>query len=643
MSLRNVLFDDFSGGIRGEHGTKRGLTECAQMVNCWPQGRNLRPMKSHDRMVNTNDADSTDTYTAWQNHQLYIDADGNEYITAKRNKSIWVGFKSTTNWGMDSVIDWRPLHGDVWSGSSLSLNARGTAGARESFQQVGSTLYMASEDPTDTDYLLRWDGFVYTSGLLKYEGVTATGKGIYGHNNPLTDFEALGVRVGDILYLKNHYTGKWNVGTDVTTHGFVIDGIDSTGGAGVPGSGGSGGDGADPGSGTPDMFGSSATYPAPAPRTSAVVPGDHLCTWNPLTLLWTVSITNTIIGIIDTDGDHLLVSYDNAGTTRYAVLFSVQGVYTQLPSTVGVQWNWYTYAAQADAQTYFDLLTAPVDTGTPPTYDGVGKLIVNTSSATHCFNTTGKGPGATDYVDYIIVRVQRAGLPSGTCTAQVDAAAGTLTPGGYTYRWRYANTKTGYYGTISVPSAEITITAGESVRMTGWTAALNEPIDRLQIFRAAGTGPYYLVKEYDRTDTYDWNLFVAWSTYYIDDGWPILATGGVGIQLEADSALYDRPPVLRSIQLFNGRLYAFGYGADAHYLKFSTLYNYEAWPVTNWEYDTTGAGLTVEGGQVPIGANRREPLIAMVPEGGSFTTTGVSGSNLLIFSGSAAYRWYGVA
>lgn len=715
MSLRNVLIDDFSGGIRGEHGTKRGSTECADMVNCWPQGRNLRPMKSDDRMANTNAADSTDTLTAWKNHELYIDADGNEYIVAKRNKTMWVGFKSTTNWGSNSIIDWRPLHGDIWSGSSLLLTARGTAGARESFQQVGSTLYMASEEPTDTDYLLRWDGFNYKTGTLKYDGVTSTGKGIYASNDIALDFAAAGVHVGDILYLKNHLTGKWNVGTDATTHGFVIDGIGQTGGVeptaptgpptepSEPSVPAEPTEPTEPTPPTPPVSGTAYLFSFYTGSTfrhtlSSVTAGDIVAQPSGTNGVsdWMQPSTGNVSSIAILDSTTAIISdqfvvnglhgteylaaegheaitvftgynisvtqdaqdyYDalviyNAAVVQYQADLAQYAIdLTAYNVAVATHDQWVIDYAQyvidlaaynaAYAQYVIDLAAYNANP-----YNGIGKLIVNTSSASHCFNTTGKGPGATDYVDYIIVRVQRAGNPTGTCVATLDASAltGTFAYGVKSYRFRYANTQTGYYGTISVPSTDVTTDAATpSVRVAGWTAALNEPIDRLQIFRAEGTGPYYLVKEYDRTNTYGWNQFEPWETYYIDTGWPILATSGVGIQLETDAALYDRPPVLRNIQLFNGRLYAFGYDEDAHYLKFSTLYNYEAWPTTNWEYDTTGAGLTVEGGQVPIGANRREPLIAMVPEGGSFTTTGVSGSNLLIFSGSSAYRWYGVS
>jgi len=120
-----------------------------------------------------------------------------------------------------------------------------------------------------------------------------------------------------------------------------------------------------------------------------------------------------------------------------------------------------------------------------------------------------------------------------------------------------------------------------------------------------------------------------------DDGG--LAEGGI---LPGDAYYHEVPGMLRLVRAFNGRLYGAEAGTHRNRLRFSTLGAPNSWP-----YDAAGVLSYVDdtrylGGYQDVG-NDAHQIVAILPEGGTFSNTGQVGDNLLILKGFEAYRWYG--
>lgn len=637
---------DFSGGVRSGH--KRAQNECSVMQNIWCQGINMRPMKSSALFSQSDNAHSTDSMTAFNNHYRYIASDGTVYIVARRNKTIWLGKCDTADWRNTSIVSWYPLLGDVWFNDNYLHKAR-SASSREQFAQVGSLLYMASEEPNDDDKLMRYDGFYLATGKLRYIGVDSSGRGIYakytaaGVADNTYDFESAGVKCGDVLYLKDHSEdtadgGQWRVGTDNATYGYVIDGIHD----------GSGGSVGEP-TGTENVDWGKVEYifkENTAPIYRATLEdiyadpslGDavfHFTGGN-----W-VRIGDThVTNVSGINGDLAKITYVDGGTYTYCIAYSTNGTYSS-----GTIFQIYWFATELARDAYWTLLI----TGGTTTWNGKGRLYVKTANSTYCFDTTDQGEvGTEDLVDYVIVRLREAGIAAGTgCNASQTAdGAATLATGTYVYKWRYKDSVTGYTGNVSPASSAVSVVLNtHSVTISGWDNPPDEPFDTLQIFRAETSGIdnlYYLVNEVVRTATYGWNYFDLFGATGVDNGWVVKTdSAGNEIVLETDSVYRDRPGAVRGIKLFNNHLYCAGYDDEAHILKFSTLDDYEYFPVLDWGYTSTTPANAIVGGTVAIGANRNEPIMAIISEGGSYQTTGVSGDNLLIFTSMNAVRWYG--
>jgi len=121
---------------------------------------------------------------------------------------------------------------------------------------------------------------------------------------------------------------------------------------------------------------------------------------------------------------------------------------------------------------------------------------------------------------------------------------------------------------------------------------------------------------------------------YVDSGW------GTGAALPADAYAHARPGALRSVRVFNNRIYGLGANQNAHYLNFSSLGEHDYWPSTLWDYQSAASGTTY-GGSVKVGANTNDRVTAVVPEGGAYDALGIVGGNLLVFTESDAKRWFG--
>lgn len=255
-------------------------------------------------------------------------------------------------------------------------------------------------------------------------------------------------------------------------------------------------------------------------------------------------------------------------------------------------------------------------------------------------------------LSYAIVRINRAGIKEGnSCYATHGTVLGSLATGAYSYLYRYGDSLRGIYGVPSEPSTTARVTATGCARVyrdttkasPGWDIWPDDlSVDTLEIYRSKNGGLYNLATTVNMiglatigTSTATAVTRIDLAAKYVDKGWPTGAT------LSVDAYTHSRPDALRSIRVFNNRLYGLGTGDEAHWLKFSTLNNYDYFPSVLWNYESTASG-TILGGGAQIGANAQDRVTAIVPEGGAYDSLGISGSNLLVFTESQAKRWFGV-
>lgn len=341
----------------------------------------------------------------------------------------------------------------------------------------------------------------------------------------------------------------------------------------------------------------------------------------------------------------------------------------------------------------------------------------------------GAGANTGGPVEYCIVRCHRAGVgkdEGGYIKAAEVASPFTdsepwSTPGRYYFRYRYANSKTGYVGPLSEMSVGIDGTAktwpyldyaggpldGHSLCLYssnteppvyhGWSEWPEDvDVDLVQIYACVEGNsttspawfdrtPWYLLCEIPLVEELDIQVANATpGSYWIDsDGagsylacmlrrpmptmiwvsdysvrcdFPSTEVGywdvaspvthpltidytclwTQQIPLESDASLKARPPALRYIHHYNGRLW----GVDAEhpgYLRFSDLGLEEYMP----EVGSSGPLVTAStGGFLELGS-AADPVQTFVPETGNFANTGRTGANILVMMRYHSKRVFG--
>ena len=261
-----------------------------------------------------------------------------------------------------------------------------------------------------------------------------------------------------------------------------------------------------------------------------------------------------------------------------------------------------------------------------------------------------------NWVDYCIVRLHRPGVaPAGGCTATAHVGGTGLT-GTFNYIWRYYNSKTAYYGLFSAVSSPDVTVANGSIDVSGWPAQPPDlDVDTLEIWRtrtdAVGApaqvdSNYYLWKSVSlggtasslMGDGVPVTLRVGAATTYTDDGSVVINQTENALTDNA-VAYYERAGALCLVRAHDGRLYA----AQQNMLYMSALDTIEYMPSSAAQdplATSSSAGVT-QGGTVQIGVSPAEPITAMTSDMGNFSTDGVSGTDLLIFTNKRAMRWYG--
>lgn len=258
-------------------------------------------------------------------------------------------------------------------------------------------------------------------------------------------------------------------------------------------------------------------------------------------------------------------------------------------------------------------------------------------------DTTGKGVGEggtpIDYVDYIIVRVH----PMGVYAASNAAVRGTGGAGGFDtglgtathyFKWRYANSNSGYSGNIS-PFTSFQPTAGNArAILSGWgTYPTGRDVNQIEIFHSRDNATYFKLK----------TISGGTGVRVFPTATELTGTASLTTTLlEADAANHTQPSGgMGQLVMFNNRLYGHLRYPNNNNLAFSSLNAFEYWPLHQTyigdpeEFDVT------EGGFVRVGSDSSEPVLAIVTEGGAYSETGRLGSNLLIFTSGRAFRWFG--
>jgi hypothetical protein len=260
------------------------------------------------------------------------------------------------------------------------------------------------------------------------------------------------------------------------------------------------------------------------------------------------------------------------------------------------------------------------------------------------FATTAKGPGGSNNVDFVIVRVHQMGVAAApTSSATLGAAGGALAAGTkYYYTFRYKNSHTGYSGNLAAVSNATTDSSKLQITVAGWaTRPADRDVNEIEVFRSLDGAVWKRLN----CGTTSKNLEADPTTGNFAAN---LNDNGLALLEEIDTyyAYHDRPASasLGKMRWFNSHLWARGTnttGNGPHWLYWSTLDNYEYWPTQEFGTDNPASTFPLLGGCMQIGAHAGEYITAIFPEGGNYEYTGNSGTNLLVLTRQKAVRVYG--
>jgi hypothetical protein len=219
--------------------------------------------------------------------------------------------------------------------------------------------------------------------------------------------------------------------------------------------------------------------------------------------------------------------------------------------------------------------------------------------------------------------------PSNAPTVTDQGAFSTLAAGAYKGVFTLYNSLTDCESNPSPESNELTITAGQGITMSMPVTGCDRQADYVIPYLTDQNGEIY----YPKAD-------IAWAEGSTS---PIAHTETGAVLTERTLPLSEdhqaAPSGVTKLQLFNGRMYA--YGVDER-VWFSTVNDPEHWPLYEYGVDDNQIIYTdpTLGGFVRCG-DPGQPVISVVPDAGSFSQTGSTGANLLIQSRVKAYLWWG--
>ena len=258
----------------------------------------------------------------------------------------------------------------------------------------------------------------------------------------------------------------------------------------------------------------------------------------------------------------------------------------------------------------------------PAIIDGAGNLAAGSLTV----SAPGIKAGAT------VTAVYTSGSGPGTLSSVVTAGVG------------FVISSTSRTDTSNVMWS-VTLTA--TIAVSGWSTTPPWNVDTIEIYRsdlgvAGAFNPYYRIAVLSlntptvvpmTAQTIYRSVPASWTddgTNTPDTNTPLLEAVG-----------HEAPGPIANLYQYNSRLYGSDIDADQMTMELSTLGQYEYWPGV--EYDQVAATPTNAniGGAVQIGNSLADPITVLIPEVGTFITTGLQGSDLLVFTPTRAIRWNG--
>ena len=160
-------------------------------------------------------------------------------------------------------------------------------------------------------------------------------------------------------------------------------------------------------------------------------------------------------------------------------------------------------------------------------------------------------------------------------------------------------------------------------------------VDQIQIWRTLiGSGTFYLV------DTLVKDSSGAFPTSYIDTKSDnVISSPAAVIWSDAINANHDLPPALDMLMAFDASLRGRNSFIEKDLRKSNTL-GPEYWPLISPEGVTGTSDLVTHGTYIEIGTFS-DPIMGMLPDIGSFYTSGIQGSCIIVFTKTKAKRVYG--
>ncbi len=259
-------------------------------------------------------------------------------------------------------------------------------------------------------------------------------------------------------------------------------------------------------------------------------------------------------------------------------------------------------------------------------------------SGTH-IELNSAGPSVSSFSNYIISGAHDARVIGPTTAPALAATAGTsLATGTYKYKFTYENNDLGIESdpspaaTIAVTGVNRRVVVGNGTNWPQYPSAFNwqYSTDTVNVYRTRinGTSSYFFADDVTRGTTGNFGTFTD-----------TLPDASLTTAVAAPSDHTAMPDDIKYFIEFNGRLYGWGSKGNPEKLYFSTLGSPDYFPA--YEFGIDDPSDATLGGYVVL-SEPGDPIVAAIVEGGTYGSSGKAGSNLLVFTNTRAYRWYGI-
>ena len=261
-----------------------------------------------------------------------------------------------------------------------------------------------------------------------------------------------------------------------------------------------------------------------------------------------------------------------------------------------------------------------------------GRTIATVESATsltlHYAGPNTSTWSSDGYVDYVIVHTHPAGVPTPSGAPTCTPGDGGTLSGVYKYKFRWKST--------TAPDGSEHYTSNFSAVTT--TASLAHPNDQVTISFASRPQLDITIVEIYRTEA-NGSLFYLLDAAtvgdagfsYVDDGTITDVVLVTHTAEDATDAYHNVPPSMGYVRNINSRLHFREAGSRRHWVGCSTYGQYEYCPTTVLQNATGTAGTAADllGMRFECGAGSGDSITDIIPESGTYSTTGDVGHNLL--------------